>query len=425
MHKLTLRIGIAVVTVVVGGLVACQTTEQQFNPGALPQSHTDATPRLNASTYVAHGHLLEQQGRLEQAAEQYRKALELTPDLPAARNRLGITLNKLGQHAEASAEFRAALARQPNTAHLYNNLGFSLYLERRYDEADQALSRAIELQPNFTRAHMNRGLVLAKLKRDADALAAFMLAGSEADAYFNLAVIQTEDRRYADAARTLEQALVHNPDFTEARAQLREVSRLAAAEEALRATAATATVTEAAPTQTASAETVVSVPASETTATSETIIIAAEPPTTIAPADTSGATTGSLSDLPATPPPAPNTTDQSPTAAGENTIITATPPATDARSTGVVLAADVLTVPVTPASGLDADPTKRLLEEMEAVIASASTATPVPTPNDAAKTDELTRLFEQLVAAHDGDPAEYEALLCRVYELLGAPEETH
>ncbi len=419
MHKLTLRIGIAVVTVVVSGLVACQTTEQQFNPGALPQSHTDATPRLNASTYVAHGHLLEQQGRLEQAAEQYRKALELTPDLPAARNRLGITLNKLGRHAEASAEFRAALARQPNTAHLYNNLGFSLYLENRYEEADQALAHAIELQPNFTRAHMNRGLVLAKLNRDADALAAFMLAGSEADAYFNLAVIQTEARRYADAARTLEQALVHNPDFTEARAQLHEVSRLAAAEEALR----TATATEAAPTQTASTEAIASVPASEASTTTETTIIAAEPPTTIASPDTTSATTGSLSDLPATPPPTPNAADQSPTAGGDNTIITARPPATDA--TGVVLAADVLTVPATPASGLDADPTKRLLEEMEAVIASATTATPAAPPGDTAKTDELTRLFEQLVATHDGDPAEYEALLCRVYELLGAPEDTH
>jgi Flp pilus assembly protein TadD len=187
--------------------------------------------------------LLERQGNLEQAAQQYREALQLTPDLVSAHNRLGITLNKLGQHAAASAEFRAALARSPSAAYLHNNLGFSLYLEGKYAEAEQAVLRAVELQPTFRRAQMNRGLVLAKLGRYQEALAAFQLAGSEPDAYYNLALVQTDAGLYADAARSLEQALRLKPDFPEARQQLREVARLTAEEEAQR-TAAVATATD-------------------------------------------------------------------------------------------------------------------------------------------------------------------------------------
>lgn len=246
MRKHILLSGVIVASVALGGLLACGTTEPRNTPGALPTAKGDVEPRLNSSTYVAHGDLLERQGNLEQAAVQYRKALELTPDLPAARNRLGITLNKLGRHAEASAEFREALARTPAVPHLYNNLGFSLYLEGNYPEAERALARAVELQPNFRRAQMNLGLVLARMGRYDEALAAFSVAGSEADAHYNIAIMQAEAGRYVAAAHSLEQALAANPDYTPARQQLKEISRLAAAEEAERAAATEAEAVAAA-----------------------------------------------------------------------------------------------------------------------------------------------------------------------------------
>lgn len=240
MHLPLRQTSLIVAGITLGGLLACQASRPPANPGALPSSRTDMTPRLNASTYVAHGHLLEQQGECEQAANQYRLALQIAPDLLMARNRLGITLNKLGRHGEASAAFRAALERNPAAAFLHNNLGFSLYLEGRYEEAERALARAVQLQPLFRRAQMNHGLALAKLGRYDEALAAFGLAGSQADAYYNLAVLQTEAGRYADAARALQNALSLDPEFEDARVQLREVARLTAAEELDRAAQAAA-----------------------------------------------------------------------------------------------------------------------------------------------------------------------------------------
>jgi len=214
-------------------LLACQSVEQrETTPGALPSARRDVAPRLSASTFVAHGHLLEQQGNLERAEAQYRAALQLTPDLLAAQNRLGITLNKLGRHEEASALFQEALIQHPAVAHLHNNLGFSLYLEEKYEQAERTLARSLEFQPSFRRARMNHALVLAKLERFDDALTGFLLACSEPEAHYNLAVVQADAGFYAEAARSLEKALNLNPEFAEAREQLRQLSRLIAAAEA-------------------------------------------------------------------------------------------------------------------------------------------------------------------------------------------------
>jgi tetratricopeptide (TPR) repeat protein len=232
------------------GLAACESTrETDGEPGALPRRKPSSSPRLTAATYVAHAELLERRGELERAAAQYRQALELSPDLVTARNRLGIVLNKLGRHAEASAEFRQALTKSPQNAQLWNNLGFSLCLERNYEDAEAALARAVELQPGFRRARMNHAVALARLERYDEALAEFAQAGTLADAHYNVAVLQADAGHYAAAARSLELALQHDPNLDGAREQLREISRLAAAEEAAAQAAAMAAAQQVEPLQ--------------------------------------------------------------------------------------------------------------------------------------------------------------------------------
>ncbi len=229
------RTAVSLVFVALGALVlsaGCMGRAAARGPDeAPPPSEPGISPRLNASTYFAHAHLLERQGSYEAAIQQYRKALELSPKFTSAHNRLGITLNKVARHADASAEFRIALQQTPGDANLHNNLGFSLYLEEKYPEAQAELHEALELQPDFARAHMNLGLVLAQLGRDSDALREFTLACSEADAHYNLSVIQAQRRDFASAARSAENALRINPNLEAARAQLHLVAKMAAAAE--------------------------------------------------------------------------------------------------------------------------------------------------------------------------------------------------
>lgn len=213
-------------------LVGCQQTQSETNaPGALPGRSAAQTPRLSATTIFAHAHLLERQGEFARAAVQYRRALETVPDFIAARNRLGITLNKMGRHSEATQEFLVILETNPNLAFVRNNLGFSYYLEGNYAAAEAEFTRALEMKPDFTRARMNRGVAQAKLARWSEALEDFKAACSESDAYFNLGMVQSEAGFYADAARSLELALRVNPKLDVARVQLHEVARLAALQE--------------------------------------------------------------------------------------------------------------------------------------------------------------------------------------------------
>lgn len=215
-------------------LTGCQSSQPAAAPGALPNDASatagrpDKTPTITASTYFAHGHLLERQGAFDRALEQYRRVLELQPDFIGVRNRMGITLNKLGKHADATTQFKLALQKQPNSAYLHNNLGFSLFLEKRYDEARGSFEKALALKPDFSRARMNYGVTLGKLGSYDQAFEQFTKVCAPADAYYNLGVILTEAGSYGEAARNLEQALAINPKLDAARVQLNDVARLAA-----------------------------------------------------------------------------------------------------------------------------------------------------------------------------------------------------
>jgi tetratricopeptide (TPR) repeat protein len=243
LHR-ALRAGLMAAGAVLACSLGCQTQPRHEAPGALPSGlKADVTPRLNAATHFAYAHLLERQGNLEQAVEQYRQALDETPNFVSGRNSLGIALNKLGRHAEAIAEFQKAIHDAPNSALLHNNLGFSLYLEGRFEEAAGELKQAIALKPDFPRAHMNYGVVLAALSQYDQALTEFCLATSKAEAYYNLGVVYGEAGEFAGAARALETALRLNPNFDAAREQLRVVAHRAAEAEA----APAATVAEADP----------------------------------------------------------------------------------------------------------------------------------------------------------------------------------
>jgi Flp pilus assembly protein TadD len=71
--------------------------------------------------YYQLGTALQREGRLEEAVEAYRSALEANPDDPRPHNNLGASLAALGRDDEAAAQFEAALEVEPrHPAALYN-----------------------------------------------------------------------------------------------------------------------------------------------------------------------------------------------------------------------------------------------------------------------------------------------------------------
>ena len=65
-------------------------------------------------------------GRLDEASQYERKALEINPALPAAHYQLGNALGMKGRYAEAMAELELVLKQDPSHSDALNTLGLFL-----------------------------------------------------------------------------------------------------------------------------------------------------------------------------------------------------------------------------------------------------------------------------------------------------------
>jgi len=181
-------------------------------------------PKILPATFFAAGHLLEQQGQIEAAVQQYRKALAVGHEYTPAYHRLGLLLSEFGRHDEALEMFQRAAALAPKNAVLRNNLGYELMLHEEWAQAERELTKAVELDANFSRAHINRGIVLSKLDRFDEALESFRSVLPEADAYYNLGLMYRGQKRYDEAAGAFARVLAIDPTFSAAITQLEQLA---------------------------------------------------------------------------------------------------------------------------------------------------------------------------------------------------------
>ena len=119
--------------------------------------------RVTRDNYLAHdalGVVLAEQGRLDEAVQQYRLALEARPEFSTSHNNLGVALAERGQLAEAIESYREALRLQAGYPAAHNNLGIALARSGRPVEAAREFGRSIESDPANADAHRNLGLLL-------------------------------------------------------------------------------------------------------------------------------------------------------------------------------------------------------------------------------------------------------------------------
>ncbi len=139
----------------------------------------DAALAINdtvATAWFLRGALLSQKGRVAEAVESYRRALELDPGRVNAWHNLAHDLIGLKRYHDSIEASSRALQLRPGFASALNLKGLGLHGLRRFEEAVAAFDQALAADAFSARAWANKGASLSSLKRSADALACFARA---------------------------------------------------------------------------------------------------------------------------------------------------------------------------------------------------------------------------------------------------------
>ena len=221
----------------------------------------------SADSHIARNVLglsLMEQGKIDEAIINYRKALEFYPAYADTHNNLAIALARLGNLNEAEAEFREAIRLGNPRSDSFRNLGLALARQGRYEEAleqySEALrmdpkdvasvtnsgdvlvqqgnvqeavlrySEALRIQPRFALAQNNLAFALASLRRYDEAILhyreALRIQPKMPEALNGLGVAFAQQGRYDDAAAQLTELLRINPNYPGARENLNQILSL-------------------------------------------------------------------------------------------------------------------------------------------------------------------------------------------------------
>jgi tetratricopeptide (TPR) repeat protein len=118
----------------------------------------DEFQREEALIHFQRGLVLERANRVEEAVDEYRRALSHYPHLREAHDALGFYYQRHGLLAKAAEEFRA-VANLENDFIAHFNLGYVLLDLARHDEALASFQRCLAIEPNDPATHYEIGYI--------------------------------------------------------------------------------------------------------------------------------------------------------------------------------------------------------------------------------------------------------------------------
>ena len=160
-------------------------------------------------------------GDAKNAAEQFRAAVDLSPQFSLALSELGVQYLKLGQADKAAEVLQAAVKAAPDDVIARLHYGIALLNLKKVDEAEKELRQVIAHNDALPTAHMYLGIILINHKKLEDAEQEFLKAigsGSTevAQAHRYLGGIYWAKREYKKAADELETYLKLSPKAADA-----------------------------------------------------------------------------------------------------------------------------------------------------------------------------------------------------------------
>ena len=130
----------------------------------------------NARNHVAHGQILREQKKTEEAETAFEKALAIEPDNGDAYTNLGGMLFELGRYDDAAFTLRKALIYHPNHTPAATQLGRALLRLERIEEAVSLFHAVLQIDPHDANVQINIGIGCTLLGDLAGAQEAFEAA---------------------------------------------------------------------------------------------------------------------------------------------------------------------------------------------------------------------------------------------------------
>jgi len=167
------------------------------------------------------------QGKVTEAINAARQALQVEPDLGVAHYNLGNLYAAQGKFDIAKQYFERAMAIYPNYAEVRTNYGQLIAERGDLETGIRYFRQAIRLNPSIIRAHLNLGVALAKEGQLEEAIqplrqAAELNPGAPEATYY-LGSVYAAQNRYAEAAAAFERALQIRPDYVPAHQSLAQL----------------------------------------------------------------------------------------------------------------------------------------------------------------------------------------------------------
>jgi len=176
-----------------------------------------------------YGQLLEDLGKDNTAAAQYRLVLDSMPHHYEALAVLGLLCGKARDLDSAVSYNLESVRIYPTFAESHFNLGFAYHLKKNYDKAVEHYSKVVRLVPNRAEAHNNLGLVLFQQGKVDRAIKAYRdglkFVPDNLDLHYNLGIVLHEQGQRDEALKELHAALQIDPNSTKVRKILSAVKR--------------------------------------------------------------------------------------------------------------------------------------------------------------------------------------------------------
>ena len=177
---------------------------------------------VTSGNFMAHdglGECLANRGRLDEAIDQFQKALNIAPSYPELETNLILALIKKGRTDEAIPHLQTLLKEDPNNAQAHYHLGNALQKKGDSQGAIAAYEKALSIQARYPAAHYYLGIALDQNGQIDEAIAHYQEAVKEQpnypQAYCLLGNDLLQKARVDDAIAAYEQALKSRPTYPE------------------------------------------------------------------------------------------------------------------------------------------------------------------------------------------------------------------